>query len=131
LLQHQKQLEQEFGKKQTAFENEAAAFQRKVQANSFLSLESAQQQEAELYQKQQQLMNLKDDLSAKLMEQEQAMTKQIHDSIVNCVNIFNKSNKYKLILSNTFGGTIIYGDSTLNLTDTIQSILNSRFPKKK
>lgn len=130
LLAHQKELEAEFGKKSATFEQEAAAFQKKVQNNSFLSLESAQAQEQEMYKKQQELMELKDNLSNQLMTKEQEMTGQLFDSITKAVKEFNADHKFSYIINNNMSSTILYGDEALNLTDTIASILNSRLKKE-
>ncbi|OFX28002.1 MAG: hypothetical protein A2033_16950 [Bacteroidetes bacterium GWA2_31_9] len=130
LLSHQKELETEFGRKSATFEQEAAAFQKKVQNNSFLSLESAQAQEQEMYKKQQDLMELKDNMSNQLMTKEQEMTGQLFDSISLIVKEFNADKKFGYIINNNMSSTLLYGDENYDLTDTIASILNSRLKKE-
>ncbi|OFX60077.1 MAG: hypothetical protein A2046_16500 [Bacteroidetes bacterium GWA2_30_7] len=130
LLSHQKELEAEFGRKSSTFEKEAAEFQRKVQNNSFLSLESAQAQEQEMYKKQQDLMELKDNMSNQLMTKEQEMTGQLFDSITKVVKEFNADKKFNYIINNNLSSTLLYGEENFNLTDTIASILNSRLKQE-
>lgn len=129
LIARQKQLEGEFAGKQSKFEQEAMAFQKKVQNNSFLSLESAQAQEAEIYRKQQELLVLKDDLSMKLMKEEQEMTAQLYDSVVNLIKVFNADNHYSYIINNNMGNALLFGDESTNLTDTLAAMLNERYKK--
>lgn len=129
LLTHQKELEAEFGRKSSTFEKEAAEFQKKVQNNSFLSLESAQSQEQEMYKKQQDLMELKDNMTSQLMTKEQEMTGQLFDSITLVVKEFNADKKFSYIINNNLSSTLLYGEENYNLTDTIASILNYRLKK--
>jgi outer membrane protein len=128
LLTKQKEMESEFNRKSSAFESEAMAFQKKVQNNSFLSMESAQAQEQELYKKQQDLLILKEDLSDKLMLEEQKMIKQLNDSIVNVIGIFNATNQFDYIINNNLGSTLLHGNPNYDITNKIAEILNSRLP---
>ncbi len=131
LLKKQKNIEDELNRKSAEFEKEAITFQQKVQNNAFLSLESAQQQEQELIQKQQNLLQLKETLSMQLLEQEQAMNRQLHDSIIVFIKEFNKIFNYQFILSKTFGGGLIYANDSFDITDTIISGLNTKYRKIK
>lgn len=131
LLKKQKNIENELNRKSAEFEKEAMVFQQKVQNNAFLSLESAQQQEQELIQKQQNLLQLKETLSMQLLEQEQGMNRQLHDSIIVFIKEFNKIFNYQFILSKTFGGGLIYANDSFDITDTIISGLNTKYRKIK
>ena len=128
----QKKHEGDLQRRSNQFEKEVAEFQRKVKLNSFLSQESAAQQEQEMYRKQQELMQLKDQMSMNLANQEQAMQLRLYDSVVNFLKVYNADNKYKYILNNTsYGGTILFANQQDNITDTIASLLNERYKKSK
>lgn len=132
ILDIQKSHEADLQKRSKQFEKEVAEFQRKVQLNSFLSQESAQQQEQAMYRKQQELMELKDNMSMNLASQEQAMQIRLYDSVVNFLKIYNADNKYKYILNNTsYGGAILLASESDNITDTIANLLNERYKKSK
>jgi outer membrane protein len=128
----QKKHEADLQRRSSQFEKEVAEFQRKVKTNSFLSQESAAQQEQEMYRKQQELMELKDQMSMNLANQEQAMQLRLYDTVVNFLKVYNADNKYKYILNNTsYGGAILYANPVDNITDTIASLLNERYKKSK
>ena len=99
-------------------------FQKKIQNNSFLSQESAQRQEQELMEKQQNLYKLREDLSNELMVEGQNLEKQLLDTVTNFLREFNKDGKYRYILNSA---SFLYGNSYLNITDTVTSLLNSRY----
>jgi outer membrane protein len=133
LLEKQKKYEDELNRKMAAFEKEAAEFQKKVQMNSFLSMESAQRQEQELMQKQQSLIQLREDLTNKFMLETQELDKQLLDTVTMFLEEFNADKKYRYILNyNSF----LYGEPALDITDTLIILLNQRYeelnpPKKE
>ncbi|MBI5540383.1 MAG: OmpH family outer membrane protein [Bacteroidia bacterium] len=124
LMEKQKGMESDLNRKSAAFEKEAAEFQKKVQNNSFLSQESAQRQEQDLMEKQQNLYKLREDLSNELMLESQNLEKQLLDTVTSFLKEFNKDGKYRFILNSA---TFLYGNSYLNITDTVVGMLNSRY----
>lgn len=124
LMEKQKGMESDLNRKSSAFEKEAAEFQKKVQNNSFLSQESAQRQEQELMEKQQNLYKLREDLSNELMKESQDLEKQLLDTVTNFLKEFNSDGKYRYILNSA---TFLYGNEGLNITDTVAGILNERY----
>ncbi|NSW46388.1 MAG: OmpH family outer membrane protein [Bacteroidales bacterium] len=124
LMDKQKSLENDLNRKMIAFEKEAQDFQRKVQTNSFLSQESAQRQEQELMMKQQNLYKLREDLSNELAQETQNLEKQLLDTVTNFLKEFNANKKYDYILNKA---AILYGDESLDITDTLINLLNKRY----
>lgn len=129
ILGVQKKMENDLQTKSSKLEKEVAEFQRKVQLNSFISMESAQQQEQDLYRKQQELVQFQESLQMQMAVLNQNLNLQLYDSVINFAKIYNADNKYKYIINNTFGGTLIYGAPADNITDTIVSLLNQRYKK--
>jgi len=128
LLAKQKSLENELNAKAIAFDKEAADFQRKVQNNSFLSQESASMQEQELMKKQQNLYQLREDLTKQLMEESQSLEKQLLDTVVNFLKHYNKTKNYKYILNSS---SFLYSPDNYNITESIVTLLNNRYETKK
>lgn len=128
LLEKQKTMEADLNRKMSAFEKEANEFQKKVQNNSFLSQESAQRQEQDLMQKQQNLYKLRDDLTLELQKESQNLELQLLDTVTSFLKEFNKDRKYRYILNS---GSFLYGNEGLDITDTITSLLNSRYKSKE
>ncbi len=128
LLDKQKRLEADLNRKNMELQKQAADFQRKVQTNSFLSLESAKAQEQELYEKQQKLLQLRDQMTQEILQEQQNLNNQLLDSVINFLKEFNKTAGYTYILnSNAF----LIGDTASDITTTVVNALNARYEKAK
>ena len=131
LIKKQKMSKANLEAKAASFEKEAAAFQEKVQRNGFLSQQSAEAQQQELMQKQQNLQQLEYDLTNQLGREQQDLNRQLYDSIVNFLRIYNETYNYQFILGHTPGGGLLYANENLDITDTIIKALNSRYTVSK
>lgn len=124
-MKKQQEFNQEFGRKRTDFEKQAVAFQQKVQSGGFLTQDRAVKEQQRLVGQEEEIKRMDYELSNKLAEMEAAINKQLVDSIVNYIKIYNKEHKYHYILSNS--GNIIVGDQKFNITKDIVEGLNSRY----
>ena len=124
-----KQFNEEFGKKKSDLERQAAAFQEKVQRGGFLTQERALQERDRLLNQEQEIKQLDYDMSSKLAEMEAKINAQLVDSIMTFVREFNKSYNYDYIFSNT--GQIIIGEQQHNISKEIVDGLNRRYAKSK
>jgi len=120
----QKRAEAEYMKKAQAFQREYEAFMKKAQMGAFLTQESQQQQEMDLRQKQESLANLEQELGQKLQIEMQKLDAQATDTIMSYLKKFNKEAQYDLILNSA---TILDPGVTVDVTDTILSILNTQY----
>ena len=128
LMEKQKKMEADLNKKSLELQKEAANFQKKLQTNSFLSLESAKAQEQELYEKQQKLLQLRDQMTQEILIEQQNLNKQLLDSVINFLKEFNKKAGYSYILnSNAF----LIGDTASDITSIVVRELNLRYEKSK
>jgi len=118
----------EYGEKRNRFESQAAAFQEKVQRGGFLSQERAMQERDRLVGEEQQIGKLDQELSAKLAQMQADNNKQLLDSVLNYIKIYNKNNKYTYILN---AAEVLVGDETHNITKEILVGLNARYTKAK
>lgn len=110
-------------------EREAAEFQRKLQNGGFLNRERAEKAQRDLLEKQQKLQNLERKLTTELMEEQNAMSKRLHDTLTNYLTELNASKQYDLVISTTLGGTVLHSKSGLDITNDVVSALNSRYKK--
>jgi len=124
----QKRAESKFRNKAQAFQEEYEAYMKKAQMGAFLSQQSQQQQEQQLMQKQESLKVLEQELSMKLQGDMQKLDAQATDTIMNSLKAFNKIAKYDLIFNSA---TILDKGAAIDVTDTILSILNTRYEKQK
>lgn len=109
-----------------AFEAEAKEFQRKLENNAF-TRERAEQEQARLLKKQQELQELQSRLENEMQQENQKNSIQLRDSINSFLKIYNQDKKYDLIISNTGFDNLLYADREYNITQEIVDGLNKRY----
>jgi len=117
----------EYGTKRQSFEREAAAFQEKLQRGGFLTEQRAVQERDRLVGREQEIMQLDQELSQKLSEMQTANNQQILDSLMSYLEEYNKTKNYDYILS---GGEVLVGDESNNITAEVLKALNERYTGK-
>ncbi len=120
-----------FSKKMNQWQKEGAEFQRKLQSNSFLNRERAEQENARLMEKRQDL----EELGSKLEQEYLISQKKIDDQLTDTLRIFlkeyNENGKYQLILSNSaLYKNVLSADTVYNITSEIIELLNERYIKE-
>lgn len=125
LMEKQKSFETQLNSKLLSYQNRTAKLQSDYEKHLITSANYQKKAEA-MMMEQQQISMWREEKSMELMEDEQNLTLRIFDSIVNVVNEYNADNKHKLIVNNSYGGVLLFGDKNLNITDTILSSLNSK-----
>ncbi|MDD4645481.1 MAG: OmpH family outer membrane protein [Bacteroidales bacterium] len=128
LLSKKSTLERELTGKGDAFQKEVSDFQYKVEKKLITSWD-AESRQKQLAEKQQVLVNLQNEMQGKLAQEEQAVTLQLHDSVMTAVNKVNSKLGYNLILSNTFGGGLLYADDYMNITKQVLDCMNESYRK--
>ena len=118
--------EAELNTKSRDFEKQANDYQDKAQ-KGLVTRSQAQQLEQELGAKQQELYRLRDELRAQLAEEQQVKLRQIQQSINEYLAIYNKEKGFHLILSSTFGGPLLYGHPSLDITQEVLKGLNEKY----
>lgn len=118
----------EYSEKRTRFESQAAAFQEKVQRGGFLSQERAMQERDRLVGEEQQIGKLDQELSTKLAQMQADNNKQLLDSVMNYLKLYNKDKKYSYILN---AAEVLIGDESANITKDVLTGLNARYSKTK
>ncbi len=117
----------EYGTKRQSFEKDAAAFQEKLQRGGFLTEQRAVQERDRLVGRQQQISKLDQELSTKLAEIQNANNQRILDSLMNYVELLNKTRKYDYVLN---AADILVGQEGHNLTGEVLKALNERYSGK-
>jgi outer membrane protein len=84
-----------------------------------------------LVQERDNLLQLQQNLSQQLAEEETVMNRKVYFAIVEYVKEFNKDGKYHYILSNSLGGNILYASDNLDLTSLILEGLNKKYLEVK
>lgn len=121
----------DFNAKAKVFQEDAVAFQNKVQNNGFLSMERAQKEQERLAKAERDLQVLNQKLSNELMAEQEMLNRQLRDTLINYLNDYAKENPYKIILSNTLGDNVLYGADGVDITHEIVDALNERHTTSK
>jgi outer membrane protein len=118
----------EFRTKRQSFEREASAFQEKLQRGGFLTEQRAIQERDRLVGKEQEIMKLDQDLSGRLAELQATNNQQILDSLLNYLQVFNRTRNYDYIFN---GADVLVGDEANNITKEVLRAMNERYLKNK
>lgn len=114
----------EYAKRRTKFEEQAAAFQEKVQRGGFLTEQRAVQERDRLVNEEQEILKLDQELSTKLAEMQNANNQQLVDSLLNYLKEYNKNAKYAYIFNSS---GILLGDDAHNITKEVLDDMNARY----
>jgi len=129
-LQKRDESQAELQLKMSNLERQAMDFQNEY-SKGLMTRAKAQMVQQELGQKEQELYATRDNLAMQLAEEEQVMNRQILNSIVEYLKVYNNEHNYKYILSSTFGGQVLYTDSSLNITYDVLKGLNEKYTIEK
>jgi len=120
-------------KEYETFQRDVLDFQRKLEANAFLSRERAESEQAKLQKKEQQLMakqqdleNLRQKLSNDFMNEQAALTQQLQDSVQAYLREYNADGHLHLILNDAVLMNKVAG---YDITDEVIEGLNNRYSK--
>ncbi|MDR2911536.1 MAG: OmpH family outer membrane protein [Bacteroidales bacterium] len=118
----------EYSTKRQTFDREAAAFQEKVQRGGFLTEQRAVQERDRLLGREQEILQLDQDLTNRLAELQAANNQQLLDSLLNYIEILNAQKQYDYIFD---AADILIGSDAHNFTAEVLAALNARYASKK
>ena len=130
LLVKQQKAEAELNSKGTQYEKGARDYQDKVN-KGLVTRATAAQIEQSLLQQQQELVNLRDNLSSNLMNEEQVMNRQIIDYIMRFLEDNKADFPYQYIFGKSFGNVILYSDTSLDITQKVLDGINLKYRSEK
>ena len=130
LINKQQASEAELNSKAKKFEEEYIDYQNKIQ-KGLITRANAKELEKQLSFEQEKLLKLKNDLGTELAEEEMVMNRRMIYEIMDYLKAYNKSSNYQFILSNSFGGALLYANDSLNITSVVVKGLNAKYNKEK
>jgi outer membrane protein len=107
-----------------------AKVQKYYQRAQKMSASARAKVEKELQQEQQMLQQNQQQAAQLLQNENKTESEKITKRVDSLVANFAKSNGYQLILGTSGSGTVMYGDSALDVTDKVLDVLNKDFEKK-
>ncbi len=130
LLAKQQKSEAELNSKSKAWEKKAGEYQNNLQ-KGLITRAQASEIEAQLYQTQQELLQLRDQMSMNLSEEKQVTDRKVMYSILEYLDEFNADKRYKYILSKSFGGPVFFADPSNDITQEVLDGLNAKYANNK
>jgi len=130
LFGKQKNAEAELNSKGTQYERGARDYQDKV-SKGLVTRATAAQMEQSLLQQQQELVTLRDKLQSDLMEEEQVMNRQVLEYITTFLAENKEEYSYQYIFGKSFGGVVLYSDSTLDISQKVLDAINNKYKSEK
>jgi len=122
----QRRLEGDLQRKQRSFQEDVESFQRQVQLN-ILSGQNAQNKEQELMLRQQELIQLNDTYTNRLMLREMDINKELYKRITDLLENLNKEMNYDYILGFSQGGGILHAHKKHDITALVLRLLNQEY----
>ncbi len=129
LMDKQTKSEAELSSKSQSWEKRAADYQDKM-SKGLITRSNAAQIEAQLYQDQQSLIQLRDQMTRELAEEATVMERQVRYAIVDFLEEYNASKNYKYILGKSFGSNVMYANSSLDITNEVLEGLNNKYSEE-
>lgn len=117
------ELENQMSRRVRDFEREVEDFQKKIQSYAISSSE-AQRIEADLMQKQEQLLMLRESMSEELINMEYEHQAALFDSIINAIEVYNEKHNFDYVLGYARGSGILLANEKYDITKEVLEILN-------
>lgn len=130
LLGKSKSLDADLNSKSKNFQAAGLDFQNKVQ-KGLVTQAQAQEMQQQLASQEQGLYQLRDQYRSQLAEETQVNQRKIISSIMDYLKEYNKTKGYQYIMANQFPSSILYADSTLNITNEVIVGLNAKYKPEK
>lgn len=127
----QKEIEEEQNALQVKYNEIAQDFQKEArefdEASKHMSRKKAEARYQELLQKNQQIQQAQQAENTNLQQDSQKRMDEVIEDFKDFVKEYAKSNGYTYILGATESGNVLYGDSSLDLTEEILDALNKDY----
>ena len=115
--------------KRKRLEEEVAEFEYKCNAKLLANEELFIEERDRILKKEQEYINLREELYMQLESENMAKSKELRDSVNNYILEHNKVKGYDFILTK-IGDNILYANSAFDITNEILKGLNKRYKKK-
>ena len=112
-------------KERKSLQEEAAAFEHKVQNNVFATQERAQAEYEKIMKKDQELLQRGQTMIAELENERNVMYTELTQSINDYIQEYNSNAKFDFILTK-MGGNMLYANAALDITKEVVSGLNAK-----
>lgn len=124
-------IQDDLSKKSKALDRDYNDFNEKIQ-KGLITRAQAEGLQAQLVSRQQELQTLSQQKQMEMQEEESVLLRKVVDKLEKYLAVYNLEKKYSLILT-TSGtpGSIMQGDSSLNITNEVVAGLNEDYIKER
>lgn len=126
LIEKQRNSEAELNSKSSSWEKSAGEYQNQM-SKGLITRTQAAEVEAQLYQDQQNILKLRDDMSMELAEEKQVMDRKVMYAILEYLEEYNKGKSYQYIISKSFGGPLLFAETGSDITSEVLVGLNEEY----
>ena len=113
-------------KERKSIQEEAAAFEQKVQNNVFATQERAQAEYDKIMKKDQELLQRGQAMFAEFEKESLTKSNEVTQSILSYIQEYNKDAKFDFILTK-MGGNMLYANEALDITKEVVDGLNAKY----
>ena len=117
-------------KERKTLQEEAAAFETKVQNNVFATQERAQAEYEKIMKKDQELLQRSQTMIAEFEKESITKSSEVTQSIMDYIKAYNSDAKFDFILTK-MGGNMLYANEALDITDEVVKGLNAKHSVKE
>lgn len=117
-------------KERKTLQEEAAAFETKVQNNVFATQERAQAEYEKIMKKDQELLQRSQAMIAEFEKESITKSSEVTQSIMDYIKEYNSDAKFDFILTK-MGGNMLYANEVLDITDEVVKGLNAKHSVKE
>lgn len=126
----QQRFENELNTKQVQLQKKVTDYQNKVQKGLLLRSEM-QEIEQQLNAEGQNFQQLQMEYNQQLNEDMQVMNRKLYEDIVQFLQEYNKDHQYTFVLSDSYGGGILYADKRFDITWDVVKKMNEKYKAEK
>lgn len=126
MLREEEDMRMKLSEKAKALQADYADFERKLQNNVYATRERAEEEQARILKKKEELEKLEQRLISELTAKSQKNNVTLHDSIDSFLNTYNAEKGYDLIISRV-GDNLLYANKALDITEEVINGLNARY----
>jgi outer membrane protein len=126
LKNEQSRMENDLARRQRSFQAEVEKFQRDIQAGS-ISMELAQAKEQSLLDVREELFQLNETFSNRLMQKEMEMNVELLEKISDFLTRYNKEHGFDFVLGYAIGGSILFANEQHDITNDVLTKLNAEY----
>src|SRR6056297_73584 len=122
---------------QAELQSRSQELQQRVQdlreklSKGMITRAKAQMLQKDLGEKEQQLYQLRDQMSSELAEKEQVIYRQVLNSVMEYLEEYAEKHDYHYILSYSFGGPVLYKKEEFDVTKDVLKGLNEEYANEQ